>query len=88
MVSGGLAVNIIIGVSYFGGNVFYFCKVVNDLAGDFYVQDLVVVGVDINLYRQWEDGVSGKCIVLIMLDVECIMQMYLGIFEIVLEVEL
>ena len=88
MASGGSAANTIIGVSHFGGNAFYSCKVANDPAGDFYVQDLVAAGVDTNLHRQREDGVSGKCIVLITPDAERTMQTYLGISETVSEAEL
>ena len=63
MASGGSAANTIIAVSHFGGKSFYSCKVANDPAGDFYVQDLVAAGVDTNLHKEREPGVSGKCTV-------------------------
>ena len=65
MASGGSAANTIIAVSHFGGKSFYSCKVANDPAGDFYVQDLVRAGVDTNLRRERDAGTSGRCIVMI-----------------------
>ncbi len=88
MASGGSAANTIIAVSHFGGQAFYSCKVANDPAGDFYVQDLVAAGVDTNLHKERESGVSGKCIVLITADAERTMHTYLGISETVSEADL
>lgn len=81
MASGGSAANTIIAVSHFGGKSFYTCKVANDPAGDFYVQDLVAAGVDTNLHLNREPGTSGKCIVLITPDAERTMHTCLGISE-------
>ena len=88
MASGGSAANTIIAVSHFGGKSFYSCKVANDPAGDFYVQDLVAAGVDTNLHKEREPGVSGKCIVMITPDAERTMHTHLGISETVSEAEL
>ncbi|RLT91118.1 MULTISPECIES: adenosine kinase [unclassified Ketobacter] len=88
MASGGSAANTIIAVSHFGGKAFYSCKVASDPAGDFYVQDLVAAGVDTNLHQQREDGISGKCIVMITPDAERTMHTNLGISETVSEAEL
>lgn len=88
MASGGSAANTIIAVSHFGGNAFYSCKVANDPAGDFYVQDLVAAGVDTNLHKEREAGISGKCIVMITPDAERTMHTNLGISETVSEAEL
>ena len=88
MASGGSAANTIIAVSHFGGKSFYSCKVANDPAGDFYVQDLVAAGVDTNLHQEREPGVSGKCIVMITPDAERTMHTHLGISETVSEAEL
>jgi len=88
MASGGSAANTIIAVSHFGGNAFYSCKVANDPAGDFYVQDLVAAGVDTNLHHEREAGVSGKCIVMITPDAERTMHTHLGISETVSTAEL
>ncbi|MBA53822.1 MAG: adenosine kinase [Pseudomonadales bacterium] len=88
MASGGSAANTIIAVSHFGGKSFYSCKVANDPAGDFYVQDLVAAGVDTNLHQEREPGISGKCIVMITPDAERTMHTHLGISETVSETEL
>lgn len=88
MASGGSAANTIIAVNHFGGKAFYSCKVANDAAGDFYVQDLVAAGVDTNLHQEREPGVSGKCIVMITPDAERTMHTHLGISETVSSAEL
>ncbi|MCG8316608.1 MAG: adenosine kinase [Pseudomonadales bacterium] len=79
--SGGSAANTIIAVSQFGGQSFYSCKVANDETGEFYVNDLVKAGVDTNLHGDREDGISGKCIVMVTPDAERTMHTYLGISE-------
>lgn len=86
--SGGSAANTIIAVSHFGGNSFYSCKVANDDAGDFYVADLQRAGVDTNLHRKRDTGVSGKCIVMVTPDAERTMHTFLGISEQVSEHDL
>lgn len=86
--SGGSAANTIIAVSHFGGNSFYSCKVANDDAGDFYVADLQRAGVDTNLHRQRDAGVSGKCIVMVTPDAERTMHTFLGISEQVSDADL
>ncbi|MEZ5508000.1 MAG: adenosine kinase [Gammaproteobacteria bacterium] len=88
MASGGSAANTIIAVSHFGGKSFYSCKVANDPAGDFYVQDLVRAGVDTNLHSERDPGTSGRCIVMITPDAERTMHTFLGISEKVSEAEL
>ena len=79
--SGGSAANTIIAVSQFGGQSFYSCKVANDETGEFYVNDLVKAGVDTNLHGDREDGISGKCIVMVTPDAERTMHTFLGISE-------
>ncbi|OUR88570.1 adenosine kinase [Gammaproteobacteria bacterium 42_54_T18] len=86
--SGGSAANTIIAVSHFGGNAYYSCKVANDATGDFYVKDLAAAGVDTNLKDNRENGVSGKCIVMVTPDAERTMHSFLGISETVSEKEL
>lgn len=77
--SGGSAANTIIAVSYFGGNTFYSCNVANDETGDFYVKDLKAAGVDTNLGDDREEGITGKCLVMVTPDAERTMNTYLGI---------
>ncbi len=77
--SGGSAANTIIATSYFGGKVFYSCKVADDELGDFYVNDLQAAGVDSNVGDGRKDGITGKCLVMITPDAERTMNTYLGI---------
>lgn len=79
--SGGSAANTIIASSYFGGRAFYSCKVASDESGEFYLQDLRDAGVDSNFHDKKEDGVTGRCLVLISPDAERSMNTYLGISE-------
>lgn len=79
--SGGSAANTIIAVSYFGGRAFYSCKVSNDELGDFYVADLKAAGVDSNLGEQRQEGITGKCLVMVTPDAERTMNTFLGITE-------
>lgn len=78
--SGGSAANTVIALSQFGGKGFYSCKVASDEFGDFYMSDLKDAGVDTNLDRQErEDGITGKCLVMITDDADRTMNTYLGI---------
>lgn len=86
--SGGSAANTIIAVSHFGGKAFYSCKVANDETGDFYVKDLAGAGVDTNLHKERDSGISGKCIVMVTPDAERTMHTFLGISETVSHQEL
>lgn len=77
--SGGSAANSIIAVSQFGGKSFYSCKVANDEYGDFYLKDMNDAGVDTNLDGAVrEDGVTGKCLVMITSDADRTMNTFLG----------
>lgn len=77
--SGGSAANSVIAVSQFGGNSFYSCKVSNDEYGDFYLKDMNDAGVDTNLDNSdREEGVTGKCLVMITPDADRTMNTFLG----------
>jgi sugar/nucleoside kinase (ribokinase family) len=77
---GGSAANTMIAVSQFGGKSFYSCKVAKDETGIFYFKDLKANGVDTNLHtNNLENGVTGKCIVLITPDADRTMNTYLGV---------
>lgn len=76
---GGSAANTIIGASYFGAKTFYTCNVANDEAGDFYMHDMQSAGVDTNLGNDRDEGVTGKCLVMVTPDAERTMNTYLGI---------
>lgn len=77
---GGSAANTAIAAAQFGAKTFYSCKVAKDPIGNFYFQDLLDNGVSSNLVHQdREEGVTGKCLVLITPDAERTMNTFLGI---------
>jgi sugar/nucleoside kinase (ribokinase family) len=79
---GGSAANTVIAVSQFGGSSYYCCKVANDEMGHFFAQDLKDSGVDNNLrIDSLEDGVTGKCLVMVTEDSERTMNTFLGITQ-------
>jgi sugar/nucleoside kinase (ribokinase family) len=79
--SGGSAANTIIAASRFGAPAFYSCKVAADDNGDFYLRDLEVAGVEHNWNSPREEGITGRCLVLISPDAERSMNSFLGISE-------
>ena len=75
---GGSAANTMVAISQFGGKGFYSCKVANDETGNFYLQDLSTCGVDTNVHNG-DQGITGKCIVLVTPDADRTMGTFLGI---------
>jgi len=79
---GGSAANTVIAVSQFGGNSYYCCKVANDELGHFYLEDLKNSGVDNSLEgKSPEEGITGKCLVMVTDDSERTMNTFLGITQ-------
>lgn len=77
---GGSAANTIFAVSQFGGKAFYSCKVADDEFGDRYLEEMNEAGIDTNYIRQErEDGITGKCLVMITDDAERTLNTFLGI---------
>lgn len=76
---GGSAANSMVALSQFGGNAFYCCKVANDEGGAFYRHDLENAGVDTRLSQQDNDGLTGRCVVMVTPDAERTMCTHLGI---------
>jgi sugar/nucleoside kinase (ribokinase family) len=77
---GGSAANTAIAAAQLGAKAFLTCKVAKDPIGNFYFQDLVDNGVDSNLVHQdREDGITGKCLVMVSPDAERSMNTFLGI---------
>lgn len=77
---GGSAANTMIAISQFGGKSFYSCKVASDDTGKFYLGDLEENGVRTQAsFEQLEEGVTGKCMVMVTPDAERTMHTYLGI---------
>lgn len=79
---GGSVANSIYAISQFGGNTFFSCKVARDEAGDFYVEQLGDHNIHTNLDNNNRDnGVTGKCLVMVSPDTERTMLSFLGISE-------
>lgn len=77
---GGSAANTLYAASQFGANTFYSCKVANDDFGDFYLEELGTHNIDTNLKSiRSDDGVTGKCLVMVSPDAERTMLTYLGV---------
>lgn len=77
---GGSAANTVIAVSQFGGKAFYSCKIADDEFGDLYLKEMEDAGIPTNFDRQErEDGITGKCLVMITDDADRTMNTYLGI---------
>jgi len=85
---GGSAANTVIGLSYFGGKAFYTCKVADDEHGHFYMDDMHSAGVATNIKGVMEEGVTGKCLVMVSDDAERTMNTYLGASETLSEKDL
>lgn len=80
--SGGSAANSVITFSALGGEAYYSCKVANDELGNFYLNDLALAGVDtVEEKSRGDNGITGKCLVMITEDAERTMNTYLGISE-------
>lgn len=75
---GGSAANTMVALSQLGGKGFYSCKVANDEAGTFYLEDLRQCGLDTNLHNG-NKGVTGKCLVFVTPDADRTMNTFLGI---------
>ncbi|MDZ7691354.1 MAG: adenosine kinase [Balneolaceae bacterium] len=77
---GGSAANTVYAVSQFGGKAFYSCKVADDDFGDLYLNDMKEAGIDTNFDRQQQQqGITGKCLVMITEDADRTLNTYLGI---------
>ena len=78
---GGSGANTVISLTQFGGKGYMACKVANDENGQFYLQDLIDNGVDHSGGDQLEEGITGKCLVMVTPDAERTMNSFLGIGE-------
>ena len=78
---GGSVANSIYAISQFGGNTFFSCKVANDEFGDYFVKELGDLNIHTNLDDNRDEGVTGKCLVMVSPDAERTMLSYLGISE-------
>jgi sugar/nucleoside kinase (ribokinase family) len=72
----------VIAISQFGGNSFYCCKIANDEMGHFFMNDMKESGVSHNLNEgNLEQGITGKCLVMVTEDSERTMNTFLGISQ-------
>ncbi len=78
---GGSAANTMIAISQLGGNSFYSCKVASDDLGQYYRADLMKEGVQSNLKESLDEGVTGRCFVLVSSDADRTMNSFLGITQ-------
>lgn len=74
--AGGSAANTMLGIADFGGKASYCCKVAQDSIGDFYLDDMQIRGVDLNVEKG--GGQTGTCVILITEDAERTMLTCLG----------
>lgn len=80
--AGGSAANSVVAVSQFGGRSYYNFRVANDELGHFYLKNLEEAGVDSILTPQnLEEGITGKCLVMVTEDSERTMNTFLGITQ-------
>ncbi|MDO3386078.1 adenosine kinase [Gilvimarinus sp. SDUM040013] len=86
--SGGSGANTIIAAGYFGCHNFYSCKVANDDNGEFYLNDIEDAKVCYPKHVGSDEGITGKCLVMITPDAERTMNTYLGISATVSTAEL
>ena len=80
---GGSAANSMYALSQFGGKAFFSCKVANDESGHFYVKELGHQNISTNLSSPLEEGVTGRCVVMVTPDAERTMLTALGISQLV-----
>jgi len=78
---GGSGANTIIAASYFGAKCFYSCKVAEDDNGRFYLENLADAGVEFAAHIGQNEGITGKCLVMITPDADRTMNTFLGISE-------
>lgn len=75
---GGSGANTIIAANYFGAKSFYSCLVADDETGHFFTENLSHAGVDFSKSSCSQEGISGKCLVMITPDAERSMNTFLG----------
>ena len=85
---GGSAANTIYAISKFGGKTFFSCKVANDECGHYYMNELGNHNVNTNLSDLVEEGMTGRCLVMVTPDAERTMLTSLGISQLVSTAEL
>ncbi len=85
---GGSAANSMYAMSQFGGRGYFSWKVANDETGHLYVQELGNQNISTNLSTELEEGVTGRCLVMVTPDAERTMLTSLAISQLVSVAEL
>ena len=75
--SGGSACNSVVAAAQLGSNTYFGGKVANDNDGKLYADDLTQAGVS-HAFSPADQGVTGKCLVMVTSDAERTMNTYLG----------
>ena len=78
--SGGSACNSVVAAAQLGSNTYFGGKVANDNDGKLYAQDLTQAGV-LHAFSPADQGVTGKCLVMVTPDAERTMNTYLGVSD-------
>lgn len=79
MACGGSAANSLIALAQMGGQSYFSCCVANDMAGQFFIQDLKKSGLHTNAdFHMVDGGVTGKCMVFVTPDADRTMNTFLG----------
>ncbi len=86
--SGGSGANTIVAAGLFGCSNFYSCKVANDDNGHFFLNDIKLSSVTYPAHLGEDEGITGKCLVMITPDAERTMNTFLGMSEKVSTTEL
>ena len=85
--SGGSACNSVVAAAQLGSNTYFGGKVANDNDGKLYAQDLTQAGV-LHAFSPADQGVTGKCLVMVTPDAERTMNTYLGVSDEFAEIEI
>ena len=85
--SGGSACNSVVAAAQLGSKTYFAGKVANDDDGRLYAQDLTQASVS-HAFSPAEQGVTGKCLVMVTSDAERTMNTYLGVSDEFAETEI
>jgi len=85
--SGGSACNSVVAAAQLGSKTYFGGKLANDDDGKLYADDLTEAGVS-HAFSPAEQGVTGKCLVMVTSDAERTMNTYLGVSDEFAETEI
>ena len=85
--SGGSACNSVVAAAQLGSKTYFGGKLANDDDGNLYADDLTQAGVS-HAFAPADQGVTGKCLVMVTSDAERTMNTYLGVSDEFAETEI